>query len=49
MKLNEAYQIAEKLNIIEPRESKDPTVKNRARSSVITKICVIYTLKARER
>ena len=36
MKLNEAYQIAEKSNIIEPRESKDQTVKTGARSSVIT-------------
>jgi chain length determinant protein (polysaccharide antigen chain regulator) len=35
-KLKEAQQIAEKLNIIEPRESKDQTVKTEARSSVIT-------------
>jgi len=35
-KLKEAYQIADKLNIIEPRESKDQTVKTEARSSVIT-------------
>jgi len=35
-KLKEAYRIAEKLNLIEPRESKDQTVKTEARSSVIT-------------
>ncbi len=36
MKLKEAYQIADKLNIIEPRESKVQTVKTDACSSVIT-------------
>ena len=36
-KLKEAYRIAEKLNLIEPRESKDQTVKTEASSSVITK------------
>ena len=35
-KLKEAHQIADKLNLIEPRESKDQTVKTEARSSVIT-------------
>ena len=35
-KLKEANRIAEKLNIVEPRESKDQTVKTEARSSVIT-------------
>jgi len=35
-KLKEAHKIADKLNIIEPRESKDQTVKTEARSSVIT-------------
>jgi len=35
-KLKQAYTIAQKLNIIEPRESKDQTVKTESRSSVIT-------------
>jgi len=35
-KLEEAYLIAQKLNIVEPRESKDQTVKTESRSSVIT-------------
>jgi len=35
-KLKEAQQIAEKLNIIEPRESKDQIVKTKASSSVLT-------------
>ena len=35
-KLEEAFLIAKKLNIIEPRESKDQTVKTESRSSVIT-------------
>jgi len=35
-KLKEAYLIAQKLDIIEPRESKDQTVKTESRSSVIT-------------
>jgi len=35
-KLKEAYLIAKKLDIIEPRESKDQTVKTESQSSVIT-------------
>jgi len=35
-KLKEAHQIADKLNIIEPRESRDMSVKTEASSSVIT-------------
>jgi len=35
-KLKEAYLIAQKLDIIEPRESKDQTVKTESRSSVLT-------------
>ena len=35
-KLKEAYLVAQKLDIFEPRESKDQTVKTESRSSVIT-------------
>ena len=35
-KLREAYEIARKLKIDEPRESRDMSVKTEARSSVIT-------------
>jgi len=47
-KLKEAYLIAQKLDIIEPRESKDQTVKTESRSSLITEeLRYLYSQGAR--